>query len=186
MGEWDEARHNFRKQLSGSGSVRGTWDLFFETLAASSFMSVGSSRTGNTTLVRIRVRGSRKELRLETTFLLGTKRANRVVEKVLQDLLPSKDVLDRLSVRAPVGLFLGEALGEPVLEEARRRGIRVLDDLLAALSSTDVGAKKDRYQQSVAMDEFRQAVRNANHRGCSYDEMEALLKEEAVRAVMDA
>jgi hypothetical protein len=189
MGEWDQTRPKIRATFH-SAKWRGHWAIFFDAMKDASFMSLGASRTGNQTLLRVRVSGKRHELRLETHILRGTKGREHVVGSLIQKFFfGEKSALIR-DVESP-GEFLwersmGDAMMEPVMAEARERGIRFLDDIAAEVFSQAIGARQQAYQLEGAMGEFKQAVKAALGKGASFTDMEDILKEMAVLSVMES
>jgi hypothetical protein len=183
MGEYDQTRPKVRASFR-SPNFRGAWDLFFEAMAGASCMSVGASRTGNQTLLRIRVNGKRNELRLETRDLKTAIGTHTVVGELLKRFL----MCDRHQLIRGVSLErnMGAAFAAPVLTEARARGVRFLDDCVAFVFEQEIGRRQEEYQLGVAMGEFRTAVRAALDKGASFSDMEDVLKEMAVLTVMES
>lgn len=189
MGEWDRTRPKIRATFH-SQRWRGPWALFFDGLRDASFMSLGASRTGNQTLLRVRFGGKRQELRLDTHSLKGPKGPEHVVGALLQKFLYCEKGLMLKDVESP-GEFLwersmGDAFFEPVMTEARSRGVRFMDDVLAAVLTHNIGARQDAYQLEGAMSEFKSAVRVALDKGASFTDMETVLREMAVLTVMES
>jgi len=166
------------------------WDLFFDQLRDASCMSVGASRTGNQTLLRIRVGGKRHELRIDTGYLKGARGPEHVVGEILRRFFPGERSELIRDVQSGTEFVwertMGPAFSEPVRAEARVRGIRFLDDAAAFVFKHAVGARQAAFQRSAAMEEFRTRVREAIRLGGSYAEMEDVLKEESVRSVMES
>jgi len=189
MGEWDQTRPKIRATFR-SAKWRGQWALFFDAMKDASFMSLGASRTGNQTLLRVRVNGRRHELRLETGALRGTKGREHVVGALIQKFFVGEPGVLVRDVESP-GEWLwersmGDAFMEPVMAEARARGVRFLDDIAAEVFSQNIGAKQQAYQLEGAMDEFKNAVKAALGKGASFTDMEDILKEMAVLSVMES
>jgi len=189
MGEYERTKAQIRASF-GSPKWRGPWALFFDSLQGASCMSVGASRTGNQTLLRVRVGKKRHELRLETRDLRGTRGAEHVVGELLKKFIPCDKNELIAAVEMPGEslwvMNMGFAFSDPVRAEALNRGVRFLEDAVSFVFSQNVGARQDAYQLDGAMGEFKNAVKAALQKGAAFSDMETVLKEMAVLSVMES
>lgn len=181
-------RRSFRAR---GGVVRGAWELFFDQLKGAKLVGISENRTGSQTVVRLKVGGKRRDLRIETYRLRGGVETTDVfMDRIMEELIPNlrdveEDVCDTADV-LPVIERAGEVFGDLVRDEARARGIAVLDEALLELRTHDVGAKQAEYQRQGAVKDLRGATKRALALGVTLDEMHEVLKEESVRAVMES
>lgn len=177
---------------------RAVWGEFFERIRKASYLSLGASQTGNTTLLRIRVPSGwmtprrslvRHELKLETYRLKSENGGNYIIGEILKQFI-SLPISVLLDYGHPSELIyhsnIGDAFAKPICEEARKRGITFLDDVVKSVFSQKIGAKQDAHQLKRAMEDFEKAVAIALSQGASFSDMEKILQEKAISSVMES
>ena len=192
MDKWHHTGVKVRDSFK-SAKFSSAWDSFFELIRGGSCLSLGTTATGNFTLLRVRVGGERHELKIETYLLKESiHRGNyHILNRILFTFFTTKisfnDIKVFLCPSEPIWTFnVGEAFFEPVCEEARKRGITFIDDVMKFVFSHPIGVKQDAHQLQRAMDDFKKAVVIALERGASFSDMENILKEKAVSSVMES